>query len=87
MADGEGCKCEAHGECECGCPNVDWTPKELVLARQRIAALEAVIVHMRSCRKPPAYCAVCNDLLAVAEMLDEQSKLLPDDSGEDPFGS
>lgn len=40
MADGIGCKCGAYGECECGC-GVDWTPQELIDARERIASLEA----------------------------------------------
>ena len=29
MADGEGCLCHAKCRAECGCENVDWTPKEV----------------------------------------------------------
>lgn len=25
--EGSGCICGAYGECECGCPDADWTPK------------------------------------------------------------
>jgi hypothetical protein len=38
MADGEGCKCAAHSESECGC-NADWTPQELIDARAEIERL------------------------------------------------
>ena len=41
MSDGIGCKCYAYSESECACDGVDWTPKELIDARQRIAELEA----------------------------------------------
>lgn len=26
---GKGCKCAAHSQEECGCPDVDWTPREV----------------------------------------------------------
>jgi hypothetical protein len=38
MSDGQGCRCYAHSEAECGC-GVDWTPRELIEARAEIARL------------------------------------------------
>ena len=38
MSDGEGCRCAARSESECGC-DADWTPQELVDARGEIARL------------------------------------------------
>lgn len=42
MADGIGCKCMANCQADCAC-GADWTPKELVAARERISQLEAQI--------------------------------------------
>lgn len=42
MADGEGCVCGAHGACECGC-DADWTPRELITAREEITRLKAAL--------------------------------------------
>lgn len=39
MADGKGCKCGAYGACECGCPDVDWTPQEVYDLRKRLSHL------------------------------------------------
>jgi len=47
MADGMGCRCAAHSEADCGCPDVDWTPRELVAARERIAELERFAADVR----------------------------------------
>jgi hypothetical protein len=41
MADGKGCKCGAYGSCECGCPDVDWTPQEVYDLRARVKELES----------------------------------------------
>jgi hypothetical protein len=38
MADGKDCKCAAYDESECAC-DADWTPQELVDARDEIARL------------------------------------------------
>ena len=38
MSDGEGCRCADRSESECGC-DADWTPQELVDARDEIARL------------------------------------------------
>lgn len=43
MADGIGCTCCAYGECECSC-GVDWTPQELIDAREKIAHLERLLM-------------------------------------------
>lgn len=40
---GKGCKCAAYGESECGCPNVDWTDKEVYELRLMVKKLEAEI--------------------------------------------
>jgi len=31
---GKGCRCYAHGECECACPDVDWTDPEVYELRK-----------------------------------------------------
>lgn len=49
MADGMGCKCAAHFASECGCPDVDWTPQELIDARERIKLLEHIILGLKQC--------------------------------------
>jgi hypothetical protein len=36
VADGMGCKCAAKSASECGCPDVDWTPQELIDAREEL---------------------------------------------------
>lgn len=40
MADGKGCECGAYGSCECVCPDVDWTPQELIDLRAENLALK-----------------------------------------------
>ena len=40
MSDGKGCKCGAYGSCECGCPDVDWTPQEVYDLKATILRLE-----------------------------------------------
>lgn len=47
MADGIGCQCGAYGECECGCPDVDWTPQELIDARGQIKYLKNLLEEVR----------------------------------------
>lgn len=53
-----------------------------------IAALEAVVLHMASCRQPPSCCLTCNNLLEKAGMLTEELRYRehPGD-GDDCFGS
>jgi hypothetical protein len=41
---GAGCLCGAYGECECGCPNVDWRSK-------REIALQTALEHCLSTLK------------------------------------
>jgi len=38
MADGNGCRCAAYSESECGC-DADWTPQEVYDLRAKIARL------------------------------------------------
>jgi len=54
MADGEGCKCAAHSESECGC-NADWTPQELIDARAEIERL-----RLTDEEREALWCAVCD---------------------------
>lgn len=42
MADGEGCKCAAHAEAECGC-DADWTPQEVYDLRAENERLKEAI--------------------------------------------
>ena len=42
MTDGIGCKCMARSEGDCCCDDVDWTPSELVKARDTIERLHQV---------------------------------------------
>jgi hypothetical protein len=44
MTDGKGCTCHAHGVSECGCDGVDWTPQELINARNEIAGLRFEVI-------------------------------------------
>ena len=48
---GQGCKCHAHSEAECGC-DVDWTPREVYELRATISDLEtrhaATMLHTQS---------------------------------------
>lgn len=37
---GKGCRCYAHGENECACPNVDWTDPEVYELREQLEALK-----------------------------------------------
>ena len=43
MAYGKGCKCGAYGACECGCPDVDWTPQEIYDLRSKLKEAENTI--------------------------------------------
>ena len=47
MADGIGCRCAAHGACECCCEGVDWTPQELIDARAELTRLRAELAEAR----------------------------------------
>ena len=49
MADGIGCNCMAHSSSECGCPDVDWTPQELVDARAEIKKLKEQLAEKEMC--------------------------------------
>lgn len=41
---GKGCQCAAWSESECGCVDVDWTPKEVYVQRKRVLiATEALM--------------------------------------------
>jgi hypothetical protein len=42
MADGEGCRCAARCEGECGCSDVDWTPQEVLDLQAELAFMTAV---------------------------------------------
>ena len=47
MANGEGCTCNAYGECECGC-GADWTPQEVYDLRDKLTSAlerEKVLIH------------------------------------------
>lgn len=44
MSDGKGCTCHAMGRFECCCDGVDWTPQELIDARNEIARLRFEII-------------------------------------------
>lgn len=39
MSDGKGCLCAARSSADCACPDVDWTPRELVEVRKELAEL------------------------------------------------
>jgi hypothetical protein len=49
MANGFGCKCSARSSGECACSDVDWTPSELIDARERIRLLEHIILGFKNC--------------------------------------
>jgi len=40
---GKGCMCTAYDQSECGCPDVDWTPKEVYVLRAKLADHEAAL--------------------------------------------
>ena len=46
MADGKGCKCGAYGSCECGCPDIDWTPQEIYDLRAKLKKVETKLLEM-----------------------------------------
>lgn len=46
---GKGCKCAAYNSDECGCPNVDWTPKEVYTLRAEKAELQARVERLEKC--------------------------------------
>ena len=46
MSDGKGCKCGAYGSCECGCPDVDWTPQEVYDLRAKLKKVETKLLEM-----------------------------------------
>ena len=46
MADGKGCRCGAYGSCECGCPDVDWTPQEVYDLRAKLEEAETKLLEM-----------------------------------------
>lgn len=50
MSDGSGCKCFARCQSDCVC-DVDWTPRELVEARQQLAALREENERLKSSRQ------------------------------------
>lgn len=54
MSDGKGCKCGAYGSCECGCPDVDWTPQEVYDLRKRLSHLMDVAGKMAGALEPLA---------------------------------
>lgn len=41
MADGEGCRCAARCEWECGCSDADWTPQEVLDLQAELALVAA----------------------------------------------
>ena len=40
MSDGIGCQCYARCSSECGCENVDWTPREVIELRNQLSHLQ-----------------------------------------------
>lgn len=45
---GKGCKCAAYNADECGCSDVDWTPKEVYILRDKVKLMQAVIEAART---------------------------------------
>jgi hypothetical protein len=41
--EGKGCLCEARSESECGCSDVDWTPKEVYALRESNQNLRSLV--------------------------------------------
>jgi hypothetical protein len=85
MADGMGCRCAAHDQSECGCPDVDWTPQEVYDLRAEVKKLKAKLDDNLSeaTRGPHPFCYDCmlveeNDGLKaiVREVAGSQPRLL-----------
>ena len=45
---GKGCKCYAHSEYECACPDVDWTDSEVYKLREENDELKKEIVKLKN---------------------------------------
>ena len=57
------CQCAACCSSQCGCPDADWTPKEVYVLRKRIAELEGALkYYMREC--PCNHGGPCDCLIA-----------------------
>lgn len=47
MSDGIGCQCYARCSSECGCENVDWTPREVIELRNQLSHLQKLCEEQR----------------------------------------
>jgi len=47
---GMGCMCAAYGECECGCPDADWTPRRELAYREALEYCLGVLKHHHKSR-------------------------------------
>lgn len=47
MSDGIGCQCYARCSSECGCENVDWTPREVIELRNQLSHLQKLCEEHR----------------------------------------
>jgi hypothetical protein len=63
MADGKGCKCEAHSESECGC-DADWTPQEVYDLRAANAAVYGLLADIRAAVGDPTGKLMQDELVA-----------------------